>query len=623
MQKYWSFYRLAIAVALLCICFALPGPLARAMDSLPLPSGKPAALDIIDAGQVIPKPKPWGSDGTLSPIDAGLYKRIFRYQAVGDMRKADAEIAKLKDFRLRGHVLYQRYMHPTAYRSKYSELRNWLDLYADLPGADRVYKLALARMPKDNKEPLRKPVHARGNGVSADADIRRARVYRSPKKRNATQRSEISRLQNVIARDVRNNAPTRALGRLGKDPAAPLLDHVEEDLLRGQIAVGYYHAGKIEKAFDVAAPAAQRSGTKAPVAGWIAGLAAWRLDRYMSAADYFEMAGESSYSSGWMAAAASYWAARSHMRTGNAREVSVWLKRAAGHSRTFYGLVAARTLGDRMEFNWALPTYTQKYHDILMQHEEGQRAMALVAAEQVHLAEAELMRINTRGDQELRNALLSYAGYAGLPGLQMRLANTIAALDDQVYDAALYPVGPWQPRGGFKLQPELLNAVMRQESRFDQMAESRSGAMGLMQLMPKTAIYISGNKAKYKDEQAQLEFLEPEINLELGQRYLANLMKSSNVDGEVMSLLIAYNAGPGNLNKFKRELSDIDDPLLFIESIPLPETRAYIERVLANYWIYQMRGKQPTPTLEALAAGKPARYADMSADQPFAIAASR
>lgn len=612
---------MAVAVLVLA-AFLSATHVARANS--PIPKPKPGANVLAAADMVVPKPKPWVDRGQLSPIDAGLYKRIFRYQAVGDLKKADKEIAKLQDHRLRGYMLYQRYMHPTAYRSKYQELKSWLDLYADLPGADKVYRLALARLPKGETEPLRKPVKFDRPGVSAAADVYRGTAYKSSKLRNKTQRSEVKRLKRIIARDIRNNAPTRALGRLSKDPAASLLDHVEMDTLRGQIAVGYYHAGKIEKAYEVGSAAANRSGEKAPVAGWISGLSAWRLGRYMSAGNYFEMAGASPYSSGWMAAAGSYWAARSHMRTGNARAVSGWLQKAADHPRTFYGLVAAKTLGKKQTFEWDLPNFTQEYYDELAQHAGAQRAMALVAAEQVHLAEAELMRIQTRHNPELRMALLAYAGYARLPGLQMRLANTIAALDDKIFDAALYPIGPWEPQSGFKVDPALLHAIMRQESRFDQMAESRSGAMGLMQLMPKTAVYISGNKKKYKDVQAQMEFLEPDVNMELGQRYLSNLMKSRNVDSEVMALLIAYNAGPGNLNKFKRELADIDDPLLFIESIPLPETRAYIERVLANYWIYQMRDNRDTPTLQALAAGKPARYAyDAKNAKPFSIAASR
>ena len=101
---------------------------------------------------------------------------------------------------------------------------------------------------------------------------------------------------------------------------------------------------------------------------------------------------------------------------------------------------------------------------------------------------------------------------------------------------------------------------------------------------------------------------DPEVNLALGQRYLSELLKSSRVDNNLLSLLIAYNAGPGNLNKWKRQWGSVKDPLLFIELLPSGETRRYVEHVLSNYWIYRMRDKQETPTLDAVVAGSPVKF---------------
>ena len=69
-------------------------------------------------------------------------------------------------------------------------------------------------------------------------------------------------------------------------------------------------------------------------------------------------------------------------------------------------------------------------------------------------------------------------------------------------------------------------------------------------------------------------------------------------------MLTAYNGGPGNLLKWKKNARFYDDPLLFIEVIPSAETRIYIERVMANYWIYNMRFGNKNQTLEQLAEGK-------------------
>ena len=67
---------------------------------------------------------------------------------------------------------------------------------------------------------------------------------------------------------------------------------------------------------------------------------------------------------------------------------------------------------------------------------------------------------------------------------------------------------------------------------------------------------------------------------------------------------VAYNAGPGNLSKWRRKSDYRNDPLLFIESIKSRETRNYVEHVLTNFWAYRLRLGQPTPSLDAVAAGE-------------------
>ena len=66
----------------------------------------------------------------------------------------------------------------------------------------------------------------------------------------------------------------------------------------------------------------------------------------------------------------------------------------------------------------------------------------------------------------------------------------------------------------------------------------------------------------------------------------------------------AWNGGPGNLNKWRKATEYMNDPLFFIESIPVRETRNFIEHVLSNLWIYRNRLGQKTPSLDAVAAGE-------------------
>ena len=93
------------------------------------------------ADPVVPLPR------ILDPADAERYRRVFAAQRSGDWALADRVVATVSDPLLLGHVLFQRYMHPTAWRSNFDELAGWLRLYADHPGAARVWRLAQRRRP--------------------------------------------------------------------------------------------------------------------------------------------------------------------------------------------------------------------------------------------------------------------------------------------------------------------------------------------------------------------------------------------------------------------------------------------------------------------------------------------
>src|SRR3546814_2083927 len=138
-----------------------------------------------------------GLPAVLTPHDADLYRRIFVLQEDGRWPQADRLIAELSDKRLLGHLLAQRYLHPTAYRSKYSELKAWMDSYADHPQAKRIYALALKRRPANYRRP-QPPITA---GSAAWAGQRASYDYVSPRQRSKATRSKVSR----VLRQVRKN----------------------------------------------------------------------------------------------------------------------------------------------------------------------------------------------------------------------------------------------------------------------------------------------------------------------------------------------------------------------------------------------------------------------------------
>jgi soluble lytic murein transglycosylase-like protein len=225
-------------------------------------------------------------------------------------------------------------------------------------------------------------------------------------------------------------------------------------------------------------------------------------------------------------------------------------------------------------------------------------------------AEMELRPLVYRADNALNAALVGVAERIGMPSLAMRvaLADRDPATGESRFPGALYPIPAWRPADGFKVDRALLYAFMRQESAFNVRATSTAGARGLMQLMPATASMMASQRLKGA---RVAELYDPGLNLSLGQKYLAHLLEHETVQGDLFRLAAAYNGGPGNLAKWDRRQADMGDPLMFIESLPVQETRDFIERVLANLWIYRLRLGQDSPSLEAIAAGERPVYENL------------
>jgi len=145
-----------------------------------------------------------------------------------------------------------------------------------------------------------------------------------------------------------------------------------------------------------------------------------------------------------------------------------------------------------------------------------------------------------------------------------------------------YPLAYWPDvqRGAQAagVDPYLILAVMREESRFDPDVVSLAGAVGLLQLLPSTASGVAGSTLGPQD------LKDPGVNIHTGTRFLAGLLRRFN--GDVVLALAAYNAGPAAARRFAR--LPRADPDVFIESLPFSETRAYVQRVLQSYGIYRL-----------------------------------
>ncbi len=123
------------------------------------------------------------------------------------------------------------------------------------------------------------------------------------------------------------------------------------------------------------------------------------------------------------------------------------------------------------------------------------------------------------------------------------------------------------------LDPYLIAAVARAESGWDPEAVSSAGAVGLMQLMPATAGWISGLDSWQGSDDPDLT--DPEDSLELGAFYLAFLV--GYFGGDTRMALAAYNAGQGTVSRWLKEAGGSEP--LELEHIPIDETREFVERV--------------------------------------------
>jgi soluble lytic murein transglycosylase-like protein len=328
---------------------------------------------------------------------------------------------------------------------------------------------------------------------------------------------------------------------------------------------------------------------------WSAGLEAWARKDFSAAAENFTIAAQRSKDSSWDRSAAAFWAARAYLRDRHPEQVSHWLREASKYPRTFYGQLAQRALGIDPSYDWNVKDLSARGADLLMSSSAGKRALGLIQVGEITSAEKELLALADDPAGTMDRALLAVSQASGLPSLAVKIGSKRLLKGDDFIDTAMYPLPAWSPPVGYTVDRALLFAIMRQESGFNPNATSQAGAVGLMQLMPDTAKLVSG--------EAKPNLRDPQVSISIGQRYIASLLKTDTVGGDLFNLAAAYNAGPGNLQHWKATIRSDDDPLFFIERLPSRETRLFIERIMASYWIYQNRLGQATDTLDAVASG--------------------
>ncbi len=539
----------------------------------------------------------------LSPADTERYERLFQLEEENRWEEADALAKEVENPLLMGHVLYRRYAVSREYVTPYEELRAWLETFGDHPGAHEVSRLALKRRPPGMlpPPPEKHPPVRRPTPVFIAAPLQKppttvgaiyARLIRQHVK---DERPDLAR---TLFRDA---AVQRALG----------LDYA--DKLRGDIAFSYYLLDKDAEAYSLASRRAAPASDRVSLLHWVAGLAALRLGWHSSAARHFAAHATSPAASPWNASAGAFWAARMYRRLGQPDRAETWLREAAGHKRTFYGMLAREMLGLPHGLNFEPPPLDEADRLRILAEPAAVRALALAEVGRTVEAEAEMRRALADADTDTTRALLAVSTSAHLPRAALLAGRRVLGRGDAPRDLALYPLVPWEPEDGYDLDRALLLGFMRRESAFDTRAASPAGARGLMQLMPSTANAVSGEE-RFRGK-ALKRLLEPELNLTLARDYLRMLLERDEVSGDLLNLAIAYNAGAGRLRRWNTTVRHMEDRLLFIESLPAKETRLFVEHVLTNIWAYRARLGQDRPSLAALAAGGAPLYKSLDSRQ--------
>ncbi len=328
---------------------------------------------------------------------------------------------------------------------------------------------------------------------------------------------------------------------------------------------------------------------------WLAGTTALnRLNRPAEAIAMFERYARAAKSPQTISKGL-YWAGRAAEAARRTQEANDFYNRAVGYFDQFYGQLAT----ERLKRPLTIPQTT--------------RAIEISAGERDAFNRREIVRVTEmlgqQGDWANQSLFIRAIAAAAESDadhmLAIELSRRIGRPDLAVMAGRSAGINSLRDyvRAGFPTVPvseenhdtwTMIHAIARQESQFDRKIVSRAGARGLMQLMPGTARETAGFIGiGYAPSMLD----DPQYNIQLGSWYFGRLM--DRYQGSYPLAVAAYNAGPGNVNKWLVANGDprvTGDILGWIESIPLSETRGYVQRVLENAVVYDLlnpKGGEP------------------------------
>lgn len=282
-----------------------------------------------------------------------------------------------------------------------------------------------------------------------------------------------------------------------------------------------------------------------------------------------------------------YWAARAAFAAGRSAEGNRHLELAASHPDQFYGQLALERIGRPVPAPGAQGSTSPTTADrVEFNNREIVRAARILGQQGDWQTQSLFVRqlantVETDAEHALATELAQGIGrpdLAVMVGRNARVNGTSAGV------RAGYPLV--RVPQGQEAWTTIIHAIARQESQFDRAAVSHAGARGLMQLMPGTAREQAGKIGLSYNAPALTT--DTNYNIQLGSGYFQRML--SYYGGSYPLAVAAYNAGPGNVNKWIRANGDPRLPgidiVRWIEEIPIYETRNYVQRVLENAVVY-------------------------------------
>jgi len=282
-----------------------------------------------------------------------------------------------------------------------------------------------------------------------------------------------------------------------------------------------------------------------------------------------------------------YWAGRAALAAGDTETANAYFADAAQHYDQFYGQLALERLGRPQPRPAPTPSIQVSPAEKAAFEDDrlvrAARALGEIGAwrEQSLFLRALAQKATSPADHVLAGQLASQIGRPDLGVMIGRSAqaNSLDAVEVSGFPTVRVPAG-------HESNWTFIHAITRQESQFDRAAISHAGARGMMQLMPGTAREVAGKLGLSYD--AGSLTTDTNYNMTLGSTYFQQMLRYFG--GSYPLAVAAYNAGPGNVNKWLRANGDPRSGAIsivdWIEAIPIFETRNYVQRVLENAVVY-------------------------------------